>query len=391
MGIFLLGALPAQYLGLVASRARMCTFLDTTKTQANAQWACISTEALTTVQIALGNFLSNGVSDAAGGTGATSTESASIFYNGTPSQATVSGASSFTIASGDVVFADCTVNIPAFTPFLVKRWIQNAGGILYYPFQNSFFGEATEAATSGLTDKTMSGTISNTYTAGNPQLAGIPPLAILGLTRNKSFIVVGDSQCVQGIEDTSNTATGVNGKVGIITPSLGSAPFLSLAVSGETASTWTTRATARKKMVPMASDLIDQLGVNDIGNLHNSVSQIISDSQAIAGLARASQRRFKTTITAHSSSTDGWLTTGNQSVSVGGINLNATQAPLNQAIRAGVSGFTGIIDMASVFESSQDSGLWKAANPSLTDDGLHPNGNGQALIVPSGIVSNAVL
>jgi hypothetical protein len=361
----------------------MCTFLDTTKTQANAQWACISTEPLTSVRLVLGNFLSNGISDASGGTGATSTETASIFYNGTPSQATVSGSSTFTIASGALVFADCTVSIPAFTPFLVKRNIQNPGGILYYPFQNSFFGEATEAATSGLTDKTMSGTISNTYTAGNPQLAGIPPLAVLGMSRKAAFIEVGDSQCVRGVEDTSNTINGVNGKVGIITPSLGSVPFLSLSVAGETLSTWTTRATARGQMVSMGSHLALQLGVNDIGNLHNSVSQIISDAQLIAALARPSQHKIKTTITGHSSSTDGWLTVGNQNVSVGGVNLNATQAPLNQLIRAGLSGFTGVIDMASVFESSQDSGLWK---PGLTDDGLHPNGNGLALPVPSGVV-----
>lgn len=381
MGILLLGTNPV-YEGLVASRARMVTSLDTVNKQIMGRWGCISTEPLTSVRLALGNFLSNGSSDAGGGTGATSTVTASIEYAGF-NQVKLAGASSFTIASGDLVFTDYVTlitPIPTGTIFWVRQFITNTGGVLYYPFQNSFFSEATVAAVSGLADQTMSGTIANTYNAGNPQLAGLPPLAVLGMTTNPSVIVVGDSICVQGTEDTSATITGVNGKVGLITPSLGSVPFLSLAMSGETANTWTTRATARKKMVPKGSHLINQTGVNDLGTQRRTSAQIIPDLQAIAALARANQKIYQTTITPNSRDVSGspYTTTVNQStVLADGFEHKPEHVALNQAIRAGISGYTGYYDASSVLESALDSDLWTITPaPPYTGDGLHPNQTG---------------
>jgi hypothetical protein len=369
----------------------MVTFLDTTNRQVMGRYAVISTEPLTSIRLALGNFLSNGVSDGAGATGSTSTVTASIEYpSGTCTQVKLLGSTSFTIANGDLVFTDYqTVSIPTNTTFWVRQFITNPSGVLYYPFQDSFYNESTNGGVSGIADQTVScDAIPNTYTAGNPQVAGIPPLAVLAMTIHASTEIVGDSIARRGVEGTTG-ATGNNGKVGIIAQSMGSAPFLNLSVDGETAKTWTTRATARKKMVSKGSSLIVELGVNDLDTWNETASQVITDLQSIYALAHVGQKIFQTTITPHTSDPGtpaaAWTTTGQQTA----INPT-THASLNQAIRAGLSGISGFYNAASVFETSQDSDIWEVSPQcpasTCTGDGLHPDSNGLTQILNSGVI-----
>jgi hypothetical protein len=104
------------------------------------------------------------------------------------------------------------------------------------------------------------------------------------------------------------------------------------------------------------------------------------------GLARPSQKRYNTTITPHSSSTDDWHTVGNQTTTISGFNTQPNHASLNQTIRAGITGFTGFYDTASPLENTQDSAIWKGNNPAYTGDGLHPSQAGHALIPTSGVI-----
>jgi lysophospholipase L1-like esterase len=146
---------------------------------------------------------------------------------------------------------------------------------------------------------------------------------------------------------------------------------------------------ARKALVPYGSHLIIQLGINDLDSpsFQHSPSQTISDIMTIVALARPNQKRYKTTITPHSSSTDGWITVGNQTTTISGFNTQPNHASLNQTIRAGVSGFTGFYDTASALENTQDSAIWKApSGVAQTGDGLHPNQTGYALVQSSGVI-----
>ena len=134
------------------------------------------------------------------------------------------------------------------------------------------------------------------------------------MTKNASVIIVGDLIAAgQGdTEDLSKTATGFDGKVGVIARSLGNVPFLNLAVSGENAYTWSTDATARNIIIQKGSHLISELGLSDVINHGRTVYQTIAALQSVYALAWTSQKIYQTTWMPHSSSTDGWATMANQ-------------------------------------------------------------------------------
>lgn len=379
-GLHLHGSNPTMYEGLVASRARMFTTNDTVNKQLMGRYGLISTEALTSVRFVFSNFTPDLGPD--GNTPGITTITASVEYPaGIFTQLLFAGSATGSIPAGGIIFSDpLSVSIPANTTFWSRQFHQNASGVHYCNFQNSFFGEATNGAASGISDQTMGGTITNSLSS-----ACVPPLAVLQQTQNASVIVVGDSIAFGSGgngETGGNTINGFNGKSGLITPSLGSIPFLNLAWPSITAQNWITDYTARRQMITFGSHLITELGINDLINNRTS-AQIVTDVQAIWAFARGGQKIYQTTITPNSSSTDAWATTVNQTAL-----HQATRATLNQAIRAGISGATGFYNAASILETSQDSDIWIVApSPPYTADGIHPSGTGYALVLSSGIIS----
>jgi hypothetical protein len=98
---------------------------------------------------------------------------------------------------------------------------------------------------------------------------------------------------------------------------------------------------------------------------------------------RAGQKKYLTTLTPQSASTDSWATLVNQTPHNPG-GEQARRAAHNDNIRAGaVSGFDGYLDVASILESSVNSDLWVvngSANYAEAGDGLHPNAAGNDLV-----------
>jgi hypothetical protein len=356
--------------------------LDTTNKNLMGRYAVISTEALTSVKLVLANF-SPSVSVTDTGSGAASTVTASIEYPaGTFTQVKFSAATSVSIADGNIAFSDyTTVSIPANTTFWVRQFVTNANGVCYFSGQNSFFSEATNAAPSGLSDQTMSGTITNSLAVG------VPPLAVLGMTINPSVVIEGDSIGfgTNDIEDSSSTITGYNGKRGLITPSLGAIPFLNLSWPSKIAQFYTARSPARQQVLSKGSHLITQPVINDLDVNSRTPAQVVGDIQTIWSFARAGQKIFQMTCMPHASDPGtpaaAFTTTGQQSP----INLSG-HAGFNQLVRAGIAGATGFYDVASVFENTQDSDIIKPHMPAYTD-GLHPTVTGYQLVPPSNVIS----
>lgn len=366
------------YEGLVASRVRLLTNSSSPGNfQTQSRSAHIATENLSSVKIVFGAFFNTGPPSGTPdtGIGAAVTITASVEYPaGTFAQVKFSGSSTGTIPDAGVLFSDyAPVSIPSGATFWVRNFRTSTGGIFFNPWQNSFLGEATEVAASGLTDKTMSGTIVD---SGNGW--SVPPLAILGMTNNPSVIIIGDSitRGLADTEDSSNTATGFNGKVGIIARSLGNVPFLNLAVDGDCAFTWSTNALARTQLLQKGSHLMSGLGLSDVLNHAKTAAQTETALQAVYALVRSGQKRYQTTWTPHSSSTDAWASLGNQTA----IN-NIDRATFNTDARAILSNTLGTIDVASSLESSLNSGLWLVSpSPPYTGDGVHPNTAGNILV-----------
>lgn len=379
MGIFLLGSSAPLYEGAVASRARSVGTADTTNKYLMARSAHVASEALTSIRVVFSNFYPFGVDT---GLGASADITASIEYPAnTFTQLTFSTSTTGTIPNIATLFSDfATVNIPSGDTFWVRTFWHNTAGTLYNQFQNTFLGEAVRLSATSIADQTMSGTITNSGSYSHP------PIAILGTTNRASVVIVGDSISagVGDTEDSSNSATGFNGKIGMVARSLGNIPFINLGCNGQIAGAWAASSPARLPLITKGSHMICEMGINDFLGAGTS-GGVLSDIQAIFALCRAGQKRYQTTINPFPTSSDSWVTLGNQTVSAG---QDAQRTAFNDLIRAGSAGGNGYYEVADVLESSRNSGKWGVTpTPPYTGDGVHPNTAGYAKVQASGAIS----
>jgi hypothetical protein len=371
---------PVTYEGLVASRARP---IGSSAFGGNAgtgmvRSAHISTDNITALKIVMGNFNVANPDVTIGSAGQTIT--ASVEYpSGTFTRINFGGLPQGNISSLGLVTSDSTsVTIPIGTLFWIRMYV--TGGPGWNGWQNSFLGEAISLQGGAQSDLTMGGTIANNFSAS------MPPLAIIGQTTKPSVIIVGDSIAFgqNDVEDTSNTATGYNAKVGIIARSLGSIPFLNLSASGITTQGWVTASPGKKLFLTKSSHIAEQIGINDLSAGRTS-AQLLSDLATVRAFY-GTQKIFRTTITPKSGSTDAWATTGNQTPDASSV---AQRTVFNNAVRAGSAGASGFYDVASVLETSQNSDIW-IAPPAATTDGTHPTLASYALVPPSGVITAPV-
>lgn len=357
------------YEGLVASRARRLETADGTNQYVQCRSGHVAAENLTSIAIA---FESQ--------SGAASTLTQAIEYPaGTFTQVKWLGAASYTFSSVYVMISDyIPVSIPAGATFWIRSyWADSIAGSFYNPWQNSFYGEATTLSTTPLTDLTMGGTIANSGAFS------MPPCGIIGMTSNPSVFVGGDS-IVQGLgavmEDQSNTATGHNGKVGIIANSIGGQPFLNCGVSGSSV-----MPPGCGRMIPKVTHVINQIGINKLRGGASAATYIAAIASFLA-LTKPKQRRYQTTMTPDSTDpatpSAAFTTLGQQT----GHSSNPQRVIFNDALRGGTTGLnlTGVIDVNNPLESSVDSGFWKVTpSPPYTSDGLHPNAAGYTAVINS--------
>lgn len=362
--------------GFVASRCRIRTGGDSTNGFAMARSAHIASENLTAIRIAYDNPTNVG----------TSSITQSIEYPaGTFTQVLWGGTTPHTIPGLDQVISDYAIvagGIPAGATFWIRTFWTNTGNNSFYnTWQNTFLGEATQLSATSISDLTMSGTVTNSGAFS------MPPLAIIGVTANPSVLILGDSIAagIGDTEDSSNSATGFNGKVGYIARSLGNVPFVNRSQSGAQAS-----GIPGKAIWGFGSQMITEYGVNDIMVLGGQTSaQLITRLHAILDLRRPGQKAYQTTITDYTTSTDAWATVVNQTLQ--SVPQDAQRVTFNSALRAGTTGLTTLtnfIDTASISESSLNSGKWVASpTPPYTNDGLHPDAAGHNLLIVAAVVS----
>lgn len=311
--------------------------------------------------------------------GANATITAAIEYpSGTFTQVTFSGAAQGTIPDGTFILSDAvSVTIPASAVFYVRSYYTNTAGICYHNNGcNTSLGESCTFAASGVVDQTMGGTITNT--SGH---IGYGPIAIIGWSSAPALLFLGDSRGM-GVNDT---ATGSTSAVGELAPSFGDSYASSnMCISGATAQGLATAPTAQRvKLAPYFTHVLSQFGINDLTNSHTA-STIISDLRTIQGLFPG-KKFYQATIAPHTTSTDSWATTANQTV----VASEAQRVSLNTTIRANASGFNGYVEVADQVESARNSGLWIA--PSYTTDGLHESNTANVAIKNSGAINPAAL
>ncbi|MFT3731122.1 MAG: hypothetical protein QM780_06810 [Hyphomicrobium sp.] len=373
----------SAYEGLVATRCRFRETSDTTNKYANSRSAHFANENLTQIKV---GFRNDGIS------GSAATISASVEYPaGTFTQLTFRGSTTIALTNGQETFSDyITLSIPKGDLFWVREFWNgpSAGRIYYNTWQNSFLGEATEMSASSLTDKTMSGTISN---SGSPSGVSRPPVCIVGVTTNKSIVLYGDSIAngVAETEDTSASATGYNNVYGFLKRAFDAQgfAFYTKTISGSQATGLVASLVAGK-----CSHLITQYGINDFDTGGKSPATLVSDLSGLTKYAHGRTKVLHVTVLPHTTSTDSWATVGNQSTN--NATTDTSRDTFNDSLRNGTSGITritGYIDSVSIIESGLNSNKWIASpSPPYTGDGLHPNSAGHTLLLNSGIVPTAV-
>lgn len=119
------------------------------------------------------------------------------------------------------------------------------------------------------------------------------------------------------------------------------------------------------------------MGVNPVNDFTNSrtLAQVKADAATIVTALRdmGVERIHGTTITPISTSSDSWVTEGNQTVN---SSYQTLRAQYNTWALAGADGlYDGTIDLAPSIESVSTPGKWLA---NMTTDGIHPNSAGHA-------------
>lgn len=224
--------------------------------------------------------------------------------------------------------------------------------------------------------------------------AGYGPVAILGIlaagvSDPKTVLIVGDSKAYGSGNTTQDQSYLVQACQNA------ALAWVNIARASELASGFS--GTARRQRMPLAagcSHAIVEYGINDINGGATLATVQASLLSIWTDLAARRLRVYQTTVEPVTTSTDGWLTTANQTTTSGNtvrVNLNnwlRAGAPIDPVTKAavavgtsgvliaGVSGHPlavcsaypyGCIEVADLIESARDSGKWKPAGRVVAD------------------------
>ncbi|MGG4090549.1 SGNH/GDSL hydrolase family protein [Paenibacillus lautus] len=245
----------------------------------------------------------------------------------------------------------------------------------------------TLAGGSNIGEGIMPGDVTTgTFTSTTPTpLYGLTPLALYGrLTasskRFKTVGLCGDSISV----GAGRTVAPIDGRpagevgfmqIGALRAGWG---YLSIGMNGQKASDFVSPA-RRMHQMHMIKDcdlVIVEYGTNDL-NAGRTFEQLKADLLAIhQAYWEMGIPTVQTTIAPRTNSTDGWSTLEGQTPA----HANTAGGP--DSVRSRINGWIRnnsdnirCIEIADIWESARNSGLWKV-NPSLTSDGIHPNNQG---------------
>jgi hypothetical protein len=293
------------------------------------------------------------------------------------------GSRSMAVEPGGVVLSDpILVDQPAYV--VSRTYVTVSAGARWPMGVPDNLRRATEGAEkgTGITDKTLSGTIAN---AGSTGVLSYGPVAVIGRpagglwTRVPQIGAVGDS-ILWGQGDGLGDAP-IAGR-GFFERAINNAHgFIALGAPTETIAQFVTASAhgIRMSLLQGMSSVLAQHGCNDVAG---GASFATMQSRLVAYwaiLAASGARIWQTTLTPKSTSTDGWTTVVNQTtdstnsarvlvnnwIRDGGPMLGgaavATGSSAPGTLRAGEVGhpLTGYVEIADTVESARDSGLWR--------------------------------
>lgn len=298
------------------------------------------------------------------------------FPAGVFTQLTFSGSSTGTIPDGGLLLSDyVNVTIPNGEKYWIRTFRQGAtlvfeNGVVAYN-DNAYMGDVLNFTNS---DQTMSGAVTNVGENSSYHPVVIAPISI------PSICMFGDS-ITAGLTDIAN----ISGDMGAIARSIGSKfGYFNGGVNGEKVSDFLAHNTQRLAISQYASAVIFGYPTNDIFQSGDSKATVETHMSSAWALV-SPKPTFQVTTVPQTTSTDSWATTTNQTIPNSG--KETVRVGWNTDLRGGgVGPNKGFFDIASVVESSLNSGLWV---PNDTTDGVHPDAAGCLSVVASGVIDTS--
>ena len=287
------------------------------------------------------------------------------------------GARTSSVASGGILISDALGIYQTKGTLITVRTYADAGtGINLKGNTGNFFSNSSNGIIYN-SDVTAGGA----FTQASVFCFGVS--AVIGKCSNPCLLIVGDS-IISGISSTgatSNIGWPKEAFGGTLTESYhagSSINILSISVGGEAAQNWTLNMW-RSRLMNYCDVAIVALGTNDM-NLGSSAAVLAALQVVYTDIASRGIPVWASTIPPRSSSTDGWVTTANQTA----VSLTII-AGTNAALRAIPTPLVGCIDVSTIVSTAQDSGIWKAA---YTTDGIHPKDQAIIRLMSAAIPAN---
>jgi lysophospholipase L1-like esterase len=380
------------YTGFVATRGQVSNNIHPTNKQANVRTAHHARDNITSLQVMLGAFavLTTSSNAPNTGTGAETSVGGAITYEcaieypaGTYTRVTFGGSTQGTCPAGSTLISDTVaVVIPYGSQFWVRQFINSAGTLHYYQTagltnSGAAMGEQVEFAVSGLSSKVLGGSIASATAAV------IYPLAIIGNTTRPSVLGFGDSR-IAGQGDTFDTS----GLIGHVMRAVGGRyGFAQSGIPSDRANWAVTNFTQRLKLVPYASHIVVQYGINDLNGGGRTDAQTLTDLQTIWSFIAAQKRStckvYQCTLDPFTTSTDSWATLANQTVA----SFESFRVSLNTTFRTTAqANIDGFIEIADAVESGRNTGKWQVTGSAngFTSDGVHGGALANLAVARSG-------
>ncbi|WP_025593188.1 SGNH/GDSL hydrolase family protein [Agrobacterium tumefaciens] len=365
---------PRSYVGQVATKSVIPGFSTPSNKQIMSRTRHFARSAIFDLRLIFPNWFHNGNAETA--SGGTITITAAIEYPiGEFHQVTWSGSASVAVPdlSNSPISDRLSVVIPDGAEFFVRTFLDAPAGIIYSGGKDVDSGEAAAYGPSGIVDQTMGGTIANSGTA-----AVYTPIAIIGDTNKPSVFIVGDSRESAVGFDVPNTLS----DQGYGARSFGQmCGYINVARGGERLSEFVSSHALRLSLASYCSHVFIHEGINDF-TAGASASTCLDLLQTIIEYFPDNEV-WLATVEPVTTSTDGWITESNQTITAS----NSQRIAFNDAIRAGIEGAFGYFDVADVVENGRNGGKWQApAGVALTGDGTHASPNGYAWVEQAGII-----
>jgi hypothetical protein len=381
------------HLGFVATRAAVPNSLITANKQFNSRTSHTMNSSVSSFQVVFPNwYVTSSFVEAGSGAAATLTAAIEVCPcspTGTITQITFSGSATGTIPSGGNLTSDSiALPLASGTQFFIRTFYNNTAGVIALydgntgvaaDFEaNNYTGEAINAVASGATDLTLGGTITD-----NASLeAAYRPVAIIGMTTKDGILILGDSR-QQGYQNNQGSGNPLNvpqGEwTGSVEPYVG---YLNAGVSKDQANQFVVSHTNRAALAQYATVIGFEYGINDLDLSNYTSTQLLASVQSIINLFPG-KPFYISTLDPNSSPSN---------TAPASTTIDAQRVAYNTVLRngtSGLTGLTGVFDIASITENSLNGGLWGGGG--ISSDFLHPNSIGYPAITASGIVSAALM